>query len=53
MKKIPVGTPIPKGLWHGGLGKLKVFAGELGAQILKPFYPASSLYRVVNDDAGV
>jgi predicted nucleotidyltransferase len=35
------------------LRKLKVFAGELNAQILKPFYPLSSLYRVVNDDTGV
>ena len=35
------------------LRKLKVFAGELEAQILKPFYPLSSLYRVVNDDTGI
>jgi predicted nucleotidyltransferase len=35
------------------LRKLKVFAGELDAQILKPFYPLSSLYRVVNDDTGM
>ena len=33
--------------------KLKVFADELEAQILKPFYPLSSLYRVVNDDTGM
>jgi len=33
--------------------KLKVFAKELDAQILKPFYPVSSLYRVVNDDTGM
>jgi predicted nucleotidyltransferase len=37
----------------GNLAKLKVFAKELDAQILKPYYPASSLYRVVNDDTGV
>jgi predicted nucleotidyltransferase len=35
------------------LAKLKVFAKELNAQILKPYYPASSLYRVVNDDTGI
>lgn len=35
------------------LRKLKIFADELGAQILKPFYPLSSLYRVVNDDTGM
>jgi predicted nucleotidyltransferase len=33
--------------------KLKVFAKELDAQILKPFYPVSSLYRVVNEDTGM
>jgi len=35
------------------LRKLKDFAEELDAQILKPFYPVSSLYRVVNDDTGI
>jgi predicted nucleotidyltransferase len=35
------------------LRKLKVFANELDSQILKPFYPLSSLYRVVNDDTGI
>ena len=35
------------------LRKLKVFADELDAQILKPYYPLSSLYRVVNDDTGM
>jgi predicted nucleotidyltransferase len=35
------------------LRKLKDFAEELDAQILKPFYPVSSLYRVVNDDTGM
>jgi predicted nucleotidyltransferase len=35
------------------LRKLKVFANELDAHILKPFYPLSSLYRVVNDDTGL
>jgi predicted nucleotidyltransferase len=33
--------------------KLKFFAKELDAQILKPFYPISSLYRVVNEDTGM
>ena len=33
--------------------KLKDFAKELDAQILKPYYPASSLYRVVNEDTGM
>ena len=35
------------------LRKLKILADELDAQILKLFYPLSSLYRVVNDDTGV
>jgi predicted nucleotidyltransferase len=35
------------------LRKLKVLADELDAQILKPFYPLSDLYRVVNDDTGL
>jgi predicted nucleotidyltransferase len=33
--------------------KLKDFANELDAQILKPYYPVSSLYRVVNEDTGM
>ena len=33
--------------------KLKDFAKELDAQILKPYYPVSSLYRVVNEDTGM
>jgi predicted nucleotidyltransferase len=35
------------------LRKLKVLANELNAQILKPFYPVSDLYRVVNEDTGM
>ena len=35
------------------LKKLKAVADELEAYILKPFYPASSLYRIVNDDFGM
>jgi len=37
----------------GNMRKLKDLAKELEAQILKPYYPASSLYRVVNDDTGM
>lgn len=37
----------------GNIGKLKKLARDLGAVILKPFYPASSLFRVVNEDAGL
>jgi predicted nucleotidyltransferase len=37
----------------GNMRKLKDFAKELEAQILKPYYPVSSLYRVVNDDTGM
>ena len=33
--------------------KLKNFAQELDAQILKPFYPVFSLYGVVNEDTGL
>jgi hypothetical protein len=33
--------------------KLKALADRLGATILRPFYPASSLYRLVNDDSGL
>ena len=32
------------------LRKLKEFADGLGATALRPFYPASDLYRVVRDD---
>jgi len=37
----------------GNMRKLKDLAKELEAQILKPYYPVSSLYRVVNDDTGM
>ena len=33
--------------------KLKAFARDLNAVILRPYYPASSLFRVVNDDQGL
>lgn len=35
------------------LRKLKALALELDAYILKPYYPLSGLYRVVNDNAGI
>ncbi len=35
------------------LRKLKSFARELGATVLRPYYPASDLFRVVNDDEGL
>jgi predicted nucleotidyltransferase len=35
------------------LRKLKRVAAELDAMILRPFYPVSKLYRVVNDEIGL
>jgi predicted nucleotidyltransferase len=35
------------------LAKLKRFARRMDAMILRPYYPASALYRVVNDDRGL
>jgi hypothetical protein len=35
------------------LGKLKKLATRLNAVILRPFYPASELYRVVVEDTGL
>lgn len=35
------------------LKKLKAIARTLEASILKPYYPVSDLYRVVNDDQGL
>ncbi len=35
------------------LRKLKAFAMRLEAVILRPYYPVSSLYRVVNEDRGL
>src|SRR3990172_8640386 len=32
------------------LRKLKTLSGALGAIVLRPYYPASDLYRVVRDD---
>ena len=33
--------------------KLKRFATELDAVVLRPYYPVSALYRVMNDDRGL
>ena len=35
------------------LKKLKKFAQVLSAIVLRPYYPVSSLFRVVNDDRGL
>jgi predicted nucleotidyltransferase len=35
------------------LGKLKTLARELGATVMRPFYPASNMYRVVRDEDGL
>lgn len=35
------------------LRKLKAVAKSLNASILKPYYPVSDLYRVVNDEQGL
>jgi predicted nucleotidyltransferase len=35
------------------LAKLKKFATRLDAVIMRPYYPASALYRVMNDDRGL
>lgn len=35
------------------LGKLKKFARRMDAVILRPYYPMSALYRVMNDDRGL
>lgn len=37
----------------GNLRKLKALASALGAVVLRPYYPASELYRVVRDDDGM
>ena len=37
----------------GNLAKLKQAATRLEAVILRPYYPISDLYRVVNDDRGL
>lgn len=37
----------------GNLKKLKIVADQLNGAILKPYYPVSGLYRIVNDDTGL
>jgi hypothetical protein len=37
--------PVPQ-----NLAKMKVIARELGGIIYRPFYPASDLYRLINDE---
>ena len=37
----------------GNLRKLKQIATQLGAVILKPYYPASGLYRIMRDEEGL
>jgi hypothetical protein len=37
----------------GNLARLKRIAADLGAVVLKPFYPVSGLYRVMRDDDGL
>ena len=35
------------------LAKLKKFSRRMGAVILRPYYPVSALFRVMNDDLGL
>jgi hypothetical protein len=35
------------------LSKMKKFAQKLDAMVLRPYYPVSALYRVMNDDRGL
>ena len=35
------------------IAKLKRLASSMGAVILKPFYPVSDLYRVLQEDSGI
>lgn len=37
----------------GNLKRLKALAAELGAVILKPYYPSSGLYRITRDEDGL
>jgi hypothetical protein len=38
---------------RGNVSKLKRLADALGATVLRPYYPASDLYRVVCDETGL
>jgi hypothetical protein len=35
------------------LKKLKAVSRDLGAMVMRPYYPVSKLYRLVNDDRGL
>jgi hypothetical protein len=35
------------------LAKIKTLARDLGATVLRPYYPVSDLYRIVRDDDGL
>ncbi len=35
------------------LAKMRRFAQQMDAQVFRPYYPASALYRVMNDDRGL
>jgi predicted nucleotidyltransferase len=35
------------------MAKLKLFARQLRATILRPYYPASALFRVINEEIGL
>ncbi len=37
----------------GNVRKIRAFADALGAVVLRPYYPASDLYRVVDDEHGL
>jgi predicted nucleotidyltransferase len=37
----------------GNRRKLKALAARLGAIVMRPFYPASKLYRLIRDDDGL
>jgi hypothetical protein len=37
----------------GNIAKLKRFAKKMDAVVLRPYYPVSALFRVMNDDRGL
>ena len=43
--------PVPQDTCN--LAKMKALAKALGATILRPYYPAADLYRIVRDDDGL
>jgi len=38
---------------EANLAKIKKIAAQLGGTVRRPYYPASGLYRVINDDIGL